>query len=172
MGRNYNDFKGEKNPNYKTGYAAKNARPSFYNSWSNMKSRCLNKNHPKYHRYGGRGIKICDRWLTIKGFSEWALMSGWEKGMALDRINNDGDYCPKNCQWVSASENSRKKSTTKISIKQAEEIREKIFNGEDEYKLAKEYGVVHGTIWFIKNNITHVDAGECTKKLDERKQKG
>lgn len=155
MGRNYKDFSGDKNPNYKTGLATKGARPSFYNSWQNMKQRCLNPRHPKYHRYGGRGIKICDEWMTIEGFSDWARKT-WKEGYTIDRIDNDGDYEPKNCRWITASENSKKKSTTKISPCQAAEIRVKLGKGESLSSLAKEYNVNDGTIWFIKNNITHV----------------
>lgn len=171
MGRNYSDFKGDKNPNYKTGYAAAGKRQGFYNSWQNMKGRCLNKNNPKYHRYGGRGIKICDDWLKIEDFAEWALKNGWKKGVSIDRIDNDGDYCPENCRWISMSENSRKKSTTKLSFDQAKEIRERVSSGEAEADLAREYGVVHGTVWFIVNNFTHVDEMECSKKLKNKQEK-
>jgi len=110
------DVKGSKNPNFKTGYCIKGQTPSFYNTWQGMKARCLNPNNPKYHRYGGRGIKVCEEWMDIKNFSEWALSNGWKQGLTLDRINNDGNYCPENCRWVSVCENSRKKSTTKIDM--------------------------------------------------------
>lgn len=171
MGRNYSDFKGDKNPNYKTGYAATGQRKSFYNTWQNMKSRCLRETHPKYHRYGGRGIKVCKEWMEIKGFASWALNNGWEEGMSIDRIDNDGDYTPENCRWVTMSKNSRDKSTTKITRSQAETIRERIKNGENEQEIADEYGVVHGTIWFIKNRYTHVDEGECIKMIKNRNAK-
>ena len=168
MGRNYSDFTGDKNPNYKTGYAAAGNIQGFYNSWQNMKGRCLRKSHPKYKRYGGRGIKIYEPWLKIENFAEWALSAGWKQGLSLDRIDNDGHYCPENCRWVSLSENSRKKSTTKINSLQAQQIRKRAKSGECEYDLAKEYNVVHGTIWFIVNNFTHVPDGKCTKKIKER----
>lgn len=170
MARDYNDFNGDKNPNFKTGYASKQngKRKSFYNSWQNMKSRCLRPSHPKYSRYGGRGIEICQEWMNIENFAEWALSNGWAEGMSLDRIDNNGNYEPKNCRWISMSENSRKKSTTKITIQQAKEIREKLDMGQNEYDLAKEYGVVHGTIWFIKQKFTHVEEGECIRKIKER----
>lgn len=171
MPRDYRDISGKNNHNYKTGYAVKGKRQGFYNTWQNMKGRCLNPNNPKYHRYGGRGIKVCEDWLNIKGFSEWALNNGWKEGLSIDRIDNNGDYCPENCKWVTMSENSRKKKTTKISFKQAKEIRERIANGESEYDLAEEFNVVHGTIWFIVKNFTHVDDGECSKKLRERNKK-
>ena len=158
MPRNYADITGKNNRNYKTGYASRidgKKRPSFYNIWQNMKARCLNKKHPKYHRYGGRGIKIHNEWLDIKGFSKWALENGWKDGLSIDRIDNDGDYCHENCRWISVSENSRKKSTTKITFEQAEEIRRRVLNGEKESDLAKEFNVVHGTVWFIVKNFTH-----------------
>lgn len=74
-----------------------------YNSWQNMKSRCLNLNHPRYCDYGGRGIKVCDRW--IHSFSNFRNDMGYRpNGMTLDRIDNDGGYSPSNCQWSTVSE--------------------------------------------------------------------
>lgn len=144
---------GENNIRYKTGLRTKGKTSRLYNSWSAMKQRCLNPNNPKYPRYGGRGIKVCEEWLDIVGFAEWAKNNGWSEGLTLDRIDNNGDYCPENCRWVSVSENSKKKSTTKISDEIAQEIRKRIH--EDWYKLAKEYGCTHGNIWFIMHNRTH-----------------
>lgn len=162
-------LKGNKNPNYKTGFCI-GIRPSFYNSWQNMKARCLRKNHPKYKRYGGRGIKIYDEWLTVEGFYKWAIKNGWKDGLSIDRIDNNGDYCPENCRWVSVSENSRKKRTTKIDIITAQKIRERI--NENWYDLAKEYGCSHGNIWFIMHNFTHLkNDGECTKNIKDYKEK-
>jgi hypothetical protein len=68
-----------------------------YASWSQMKVRCLNKTHHKYPRYGGRGIKICERWLTFANFLE--DMGERPTGTTLDRKENDGDYELSNCQW-------------------------------------------------------------------------
>ena len=157
---------GANNPNYKNGHSMK--RQGYYNTWQNMKSRCLRTNHPKYKNYGGRGIKIYEPWLKIENFAEWALSNGWEKGCQIDRIDNDGDYTPENCHWINIHDNSRKKSTTKLSMKDADNIRSRVRNGESEHDIAKEYGVVHGTVWFVVNNYTHVEDGECTKKLKDR----
>lgn len=165
MGRNYSDITGANHYKYAHGYTTKGSkRPGFYNSWQNMKARCFDRKHPKYPRYGGRGVKVYEGWLGIDGFSEWALKNGWKQGLALDRIDNDGNYEPSNCKWVSVSENSRKKSTRKITFDEAQEIRKRLNNGENEYILAKEYGVVHGTIWFIKNECTHIEEGEYIRK--------
>lgn len=79
-----------------------------YRSWRAMKTRCLNKNHGYYWRYGGRGITICQRWLN--SFSNFlADMGERPVGKTLDRINNDGNYEPTNCRWAdrkTQSENS------------------------------------------------------------------
>lgn len=162
------DITGKKNPRYKTGLCI-GKRPSLYHSWQSMKQRCTNKKHPKYPRYGGRGIKVCKSWMNIEVFYNWAIKHGWKEGYTIDRINNDGNYSPRNCRWITMSENSRKKRTTKIDMITAQEIRSRI--NEDWYELAKEYGCSHGNIWFIMNNFTHVPEGECAKKLKERKAK-
>lgn len=160
------DYSGSNNPNYKSGLCVKGKTSSLYHTWVGMRQRCRNPNNPKYKRYGGRGIKICQEWETICGFRDWAFNNGWEEGLTIDRIDNDGDYCPENCRWVTAAENSRKKRTTKIDIITAQEIRSRI--NEDWNELAKEYGCTHGNIWFIMKNFTHVPDGECTKALKNR----
>jgi len=159
MKRDYSSTKGVNNGNYKTGYAVRSdnkKRPSFYNIWQNMKARCLNPNHPKYHRYGGRGIKVCNEWLDIKGFSEWALNNGWEDGLSIDRINNDGNYCPENCQWITLSENSKKKSTTKLTKKDVIEMRKLHKDGYSINKIAKMYNVCFSTSRCVIKDLTHI----------------
>jgi hypothetical protein len=71
-----------------------------------MRYRCYNKDHKQYKDYGGRGIKVCDEWMNPKVFIEWCLNNGWEKNLFLDRKNNDGDYCPENCRFVTNQINS------------------------------------------------------------------
>lgn len=159
----------KKNKKRKNGFKSNMEYASLYHSWQNMKSRCLRKTHPKYSRYGGRGIKVCGEWLDILGFASWALNNGWKSGLTIDRIDNDGDYCPNNCRWVSHSENSRKKRTTKIDIITAQEIRSR--KNENWDSLAEEYGCTKGNIWFIMHNFTHVPDGQCAKKLKERKMR-
>ena len=159
-------LKGKDNPRYKTGLCM-GKKSGIYRSWCNMKQRCMNPKHPKYQRYGGRGIKVCTEWQRIEGFYKWALAAGWKEGLSIDRIDNDKDYCPENCRWVTVSENSRRKRTTKIDMITAQEIRSRI--NEDWYKLAEEYGCSHGNIWFIMNNLTHLPEGECAKRLKGRR---
>jgi len=73
-----------------------------YHVWESMKARCDNPNEKGYKNYGGRGITVCEVWRnSFEEFEKWAIASGYLKGLTLDRRDNDGDYEPDNCRWVS-----------------------------------------------------------------------
>ena len=74
-----------------------------------MKTRCTNPKCDSWERYGGRGISVCKEWMNDFGaFRDWALANGYKAGLSIDRKENDGDYCPENCQWLTVGENSKK----------------------------------------------------------------
>lgn len=83
----------------------------IYKVWTAMVDRCSNPNSTNYYRYGGRGIKVCDNWLKFENFLK--DMGVPEKGLTIDRINNDGNYEKSNCRWVTHKVNCQNRSSTK-----------------------------------------------------------
>lgn len=80
---------------------------SLYNVYTLMKSRCLSPNCKQFSYYGGRGVKVCDRWLeSFENFLE-DMLDGYQENLELDRKDNDGNYCKENCRWVTIQQNQQ-----------------------------------------------------------------
>ena len=89
----------------------------LYVTWLNMIYRCENKKRKKYRIYGGRGIKVCAEWHNPNIFMDWAEANGYKDGLQIDRIDNDGNYCPENCRWATRTENVRnRRNTVRLTI--------------------------------------------------------
>lgn len=89
----------------------RNDRDRMRDRWRHMKERCYDETYHSYHRYGGRGIRVCDRWLeSFQTFIDDVGFPPFEKAQ-LDRIDNDGDYEPNNCRWTTAQENCNNRKT-------------------------------------------------------------
>lgn len=74
-----------------------------------MRGRCERPNHISYKNYGAKGIKVCEEWQDFQTFFDWAMSHGYKEGLAIDRIDSDGDYCPENCRFLTQAENNRNK---------------------------------------------------------------
>jgi len=78
---------------------------SLYKTWANMKSRCSNPKRREFRHYGGRGISVCKAWAdSFVEFKNWAISTGYEEGLEIDRIDVNGGYSPGNCQWATRSQ--------------------------------------------------------------------
>lgn len=85
----------------------------LYHIWDGMKARCYNMNHVAYKNYGGRGISVCKDWRkNFESFYKWAIENGYQERLTIDRIDNDGDYCPQNCRWATYQEQSENRRNT------------------------------------------------------------
>ena len=111
----------------------------IYRIWAGMHDRCYNRNSPKYNRYGGRGISICDEWRNnVEAFYLWAMSNGYREGLSIDRIDNNGNYCPENCRWATNKEQCNNRGSNIIVI----------VDGEVKTlaQLSKESGIKYRTI--------------------------
>ena len=97
--------------NYKHGL--KNTR--LYRIWLQIKNRCFNSNTNRYRDYGARGITVCDEWRNdFKAFYDWAMNNGYSDELTIDRIDNDGNYEPSNCRWVSVKVQNRNTRSNRL----------------------------------------------------------
>lgn len=86
-----------------------------YSVWRGMKNRCLNPLEPAFPSYGGRGIKVCERWLSFESFR--ADMGERPECGTIERIDVNGDYCPENCKWVTlAEQQANRRNTVRVQI--------------------------------------------------------
>ena len=96
--------------NYKDG----RTKHSLYGTWTQMINRCENPKSKHYDRYGGRGIKVCEEWHDFWSFVKWSdSIGGRPNGYTIDRIDNDGNYCPENCRWANWETQTSNKSSNR-----------------------------------------------------------
>jgi len=124
-----------------------------YNSWNAMVDRCTNAKYHRYGDYGGRGIKVCDRWLnSVENF--YSDMGDKPIGMSIDRIDNDGDYTPDNCRWATAKEQSRNRRNNRLI--EGKSMAEWCEENDLNYKVV--FGRLHQ---FLKNGMSDAQAANA-----------
>lgn len=130
-----------------------NGHSPLFKVWGGMKARCYSYKNSAYHRYGGRGIRICDIWLNDPAkFFDWAQSLGWSRGLEVDRIDNNGPYSPDNCRLVPHSVNSRNRRSSKLTQEIANEMRNVYAcGGITKKELGDRYGVTDATAGKIIN---------------------
>ena len=115
--------------------------PPEYGNWLSMRARCNDRHNKDWPRYGGRGIKVCERWsVRIHGFRNFlADMGPRPPGHTIDRINNDGDYEPSNCRWGTLRQQGNNTRTNRFAT----------INGETRTitEWARHYGVHDRLVW-------------------------
>lgn len=105
----------------KHGHASRSGQSPTWRTWAEMKARCGNKKAPYYARYGGRGIRVCERWMTYASF----LADMGERPSikhSIDRLDVNGNYEPGNCRWANSTEQSRNKRNTVYVLFKGEKI--------------------------------------------------
>ena len=119
-------------------HGQKNTR--IYRIWGCMKARCYRPSHPWYHRYGARGIAVCSEWKdSFVNFFNWAMSHGYTDKLSIDRVNNDGNYCPENCRFVTQREQIRNRSNSRKTT---------IYGETKSLKeWADEYGLEYQTVY-------------------------
>lgn len=83
----------------------------LYKVWRDMRERCENSNHKAYHRYGGRGIAVCERWQRVENFVA-DMAPSFQEGLTLDRSDNNRGYSPDNCAWATRLEQNQNRENT------------------------------------------------------------
>lgn len=138
---------------------SKTKKQPTYRTWECMKARCYSKRHPSYHNYGGRGIRVCDRWLNGDGEKSGSACFLADMGQrptpthTLDRIDNDKGYAPDNCRWATRQEQADNRSNVTMVTFQGRTMTSSAWSRE----LSKHGALVRGRLklgWTVERAVT------------------
>jgi hypothetical protein len=141
----------------KHGYSNKER---LYQTWKNMRRRCFDPTNNRWEHYGGKGITICPEWNDYVLFREWAMSSGYNDDLTIDRIDVNGNYCPDNCRWVDAKTQANNVSRNHIIEYEGKKMTMSEFAGY----LGISYSALQHRIergWDMKSIVTTPQRGIC-----------
>ncbi len=137
----------------------------LYQIWNSMKQRCSNPKAISFPRYGGRGVAVCAEWEnSFEAFRDWAMSNGYSDELTIDRIDNDGNYCPENCRWVTNKEQQNHTSYNRL-----------ITYGEETYNITQWAEILNIPRNVLYNRIRRgwdIEKIITTKKRDWRLKNG
>lgn len=139
----------------------------IYEVWSGMINRCEWQGNTRFHRYGARGINICEEWRNnFEHFYNWAVNNGFQKGLQLDRKDNDGNYEPDNCRFVTPKVNVNNRPRLKYKNLPKGVYPDKYGNGKFQAQWS-EYKICH----YIGTYNTVEEAAEAVRQYVDKKVK-
>ena len=122
----------------------------LYNIYNGIIVRCHDQDYPSFQNYGGRGVRVCEEWLSdFKNFYDWSIANGYDSELTIDRIDNNGNYEPGNCRWTNMTEQSRNRRNVRLSMDIARSIRN---DPRTQVEIAKDFGIRQPTVSAIKRN--------------------
>lgn len=126
-----------------------------------MKMRCTNQNYTDYYDYGGRGISICEEWLSFENFKKWALENGYKEEkvngkniLSLDRIDVNGDYCPENCRWATNRQQANNKRNNTRFYYNGQNLTAREWSEITGIGFGTLVGRLHNPSWTIERALT------------------
>ena len=135
----------------------------LYQCWKDMKGRCNRPTSARYYTHGARGITVCEEWLSFEPFYEWAMENGYQDNLTLDRIDNDGNYEPSNCRWVTMEVQGNNRRTNRLVEYGGEEMTIS--------ELSKKTGVLNATLRSRLNRGASIETATYQKTYKKGEMK-